>query len=132
MANLPVIKRFSVEDYPGETSWIGTLFYPLNLLLDTLYAALNNGITLQQNAMAQIKTVPVSGTTPVVSFPYQFSPSTPIGMLVINVVQTNSPAVALRSAVGCTWTLTSGLLTVGVQGLATGQSYNVTFYVIGG
>lgn len=132
MANLPVIKRFLVDDFPGEQSWIGNLFYPLNLLLNTIYSALSNGLTLAQNSLAQIKTLPVSGNNPVVSFPYAFSPATPIGILVLNVSQTNSPLVPLTTAVGCTWTYVSGILAVTVQGLQAGQTYNVTFYVVGG
>jgi hypothetical protein len=132
MASLPVIKRFLTEDFPTQSSWIGGLFYPLNLLLNTIYSALSNGITLAQNVQAQVKTLSVSGSSPTVSFPYQFAPASPIGISVINAAQTNSPAVALSGAVGCTWTLNSGVLTVAVQGLNPGGVYNITFVVWGG
>lgn len=132
MAQLPVIKRFLTEDFPDQKSWIGGLFYPLNLLLNTIYSALSNGITLSQNMQAQVKTVPVTGLNASVTFPYQYSPASPIGCSVINVVQTNSPAVTLRSAVGCLWTYSNGLVTATVQGLDLNSSYNVTFVVWGG
>lgn len=132
MGLLPQIRRFSLEDFPSETSWIGNLFLPLNQILTTLYSNLSNGLTLSQNLLGQVKAVPVSGTTGVVSFPYQFSPATPIGVLVINTVQTDTPIVAITTAIGCTWTYNSGVLTVTVQGLTTGHTYNVTFWVIGG
>ncbi len=132
MATLPIIRRFLTEDFPDQAAWIGKLFYPLNLLLNTIYSALSNGLTVQANMLAQVKTLPVTGNSPVVTFPYQFAPATPIGILVLNVSQTNTPAVALTAAVGCTWTLTSGLLTVTLQGLSKGQTYNVTLQVVGG
>ncbi len=132
MAQLPAIKRFATEDFPEQTSWIGKLFYPLNLLLQTNYSALANGITLKDNCMAQLATLPVTGASPTTSFPYKYSPQMPIGVVVANVIQTNVPAVALTSAVGCLWTITSGIVTVTVQGLDSGSTYNVTFITWGG
>ncbi len=132
MAKLPIIKRLASEDFPTQLSWIGTLLYPVNLILTSLYQALNNGITLADNAYAQVVTVPVSGASPSVSFPYKFSPLTPIGMVIANVVQTNSPAVTLTVAVGCLWTQNTGVLTATIQGLDSGSTYNITFVVFGG
>lgn len=132
MATLPVIKRFLTEDFPSQASWIGVLFYPLNLLLNTIYSALNNGITLSQNVQAQVATLPVSGASPSVSVPYKYSPTTPLGVTVVNVVQTSTPAVALTAAVGCAWSLNNGIMTMTVQGLNSTSTYNVTFVVWGG
>lgn len=132
MAQLPVIKRFLTEDFPEQASWIGTLFYPLNLLLNTIYANLNNGLTLSQNLQAQVATLPVTGASPTVSFTYKYSPSSPIGVSVINVVQTDTPVVAPTGAIGCTWSIANGIVTVVVQGLHSGSAYNITFAVWGG
>lgn len=132
MAQLPVIKRFLTEDFKDQAGWIGNLFYPLNLILNLLYSSLNNGITLAQNVQAQVSTLPVSGASPSVSFPYKYSPQIPIGVSVINVVQTNSPVVTLTAAVSCLWTITNGVITATLQGLDSGSAYNVTFIVWGG
>lgn len=131
MATLPTIRRFLTEDFPEQAAWIGGLFYPLNLLVNTIYSALNNGITLQQNMMTQLKTISVSGSSPSVSFPYQFSPSSPVGVSVINVVQTSSGTVPV-TAVSCTWSFSSGTVTVNVQGLSASATYNLSFIVWGG
>lgn len=132
MAQLPTIKRFLTEDFPKQAEWIGSLFYPLNLLLTTIYSNLNNGITLADNVKSQVATLPVIGSNPSVSFPYKFSPASPIGVSVINVVQTDIPAVAPTAAIGCTWTNSSGVVTATVQGLNSTSAYNVTFVVWGG
>lgn len=132
MATLPTIKRFLTEDFKDQASWIGNLFYPLNLLLNTIYANLNNGLTLSQNILSQVSTLPINGASPSVSFPYKYSPSSPIGVSVLNVVQTNSPAVALTVAVGCLWTIANGVVTARLQGLDSSSTYNVTFVVWGG
>lgn len=132
MAQLPVIKRFSTEDFPGQKDWIGTLFYPLNLILTTLYSALNNGLTISQNLQAQTVALSVAGSSPSVSFPYKYSPAIPLGVSVVSVVQTNTPAVNLTAAVGCLWTYSSGVVTVTCQGLDASSTYNVTFVVWGG
>lgn len=131
MSQLPTIKRFLTEDFPEQASWISKLFYPLNLLLNTIYANFNNGLTLAQNIQSQVAVLPVTGASPSVSFSYKYSPTTPIGVSVISVVQTNTPAVALTSAVGCLWTIANGVITATLQGLDSSSAYNVTFVVWG-
>lgn len=88
-------------------------------------------MTLTQNVMAQVKTLSVSGSSPSVSFPYSFSPNAPIGVSIINVVQTSTGSVT-PSAVSCTWTFSNGSVTISVQGLATSATYNLSFIVWGG
>ncbi len=126
MASLPVIKRFLTEDFPKQADWIGGLFYPLNQLLNTIYSALNNGVTLAQNVQAQVKTLLVSGASPVISFPYQFSPSSPLGVSII------ASTAVQKVALGCTWTFNAGTVTVTVQGLSPSTSSTITFVVWGG
>ncbi len=132
MGQLPVLKRFLTEDFKDQAGWINALLTPLNLLLVTVYSNLNNGLTLSQNVFSQVTTLSVSGASPSVSFPYKYSPKVPIGVSVINVVQTNSPAVALTAAVGCLFTSAAGVITATLQGLDSGSTYNVTFVAWGG
>lgn len=132
MGALPPFKRFSTEDYPEQAGWIGKLFTQLNLLITSLYSNLNNGLTLSQNVLSQVVTLPVDGAVPAVSFSYKYSPNSPIGMSVLNVVQTNVPAVVLTDAVGVSWAIDTGVITAAVQGLDAASQYNVTFVVWGG
>lgn len=134
MGALPTIKRFLTEDYPTQTAWIGALLYPLNLLLNTIYSNLNNGLTIGQNMLAQINTLSISGSSPSTTFLWKFSGGgAPIGISAVNVVQTNGAAVAISNAVSCSWSYNAGVITINnVTGLNAGNTYNVTFIVWGG
>lgn len=131
MALLPAIKRFLTEDFPEQKDWIGKLFYPLNLILTTLSSALSNGITLGENVFSQVTTQSVTGASPTVSFLYKFSPRIPIGVTIFSIVQSNTAAVVV-AATSCTWTISSGMIMVSVQGLDAAGVYNITFTVWGG
>src|ERR1019366_4765261 len=125
MGALPTIKRFLTEDFPKQADWIGTLLYPLNLLLTTIYSNLNNGLTLAQNSLAQINTLSVSGSSPSTTFLWKFS-SNPVGVLVIS-----ATGGLISGAVTCQWSYSAGIITITtVSGLVAGNNYNVTFYAI--
>ena len=134
MAQLPPIKRFLIDDFPSEASWIGTLLYPLNLLLNTIYANLNNGLTIQQNMQAQINTLSVTGANPTTSYQWKFSSiGAPLGVTIVNSVQTNSPITPIVNAVTCQWSYSAGTVTISnVTGLTNSNTYNVTFITWGG
>ena len=57
MATLPPIKRFIADDFAGITTFPAftqKLFYPLNLFLNSVYTALNSGLTIQQNMLGLV------------------------------------------------------------------------------
>lgn len=60
MAKIPTLRRFSVEDFKGEGTWIGKLFDPLNQFLTTVTSALTNQLTHSQNMDAQIVSLNIS------------------------------------------------------------------------
>jgi hypothetical protein len=129
MAALPTIKRFDLSDYPTQASWISNLLYPLNLLLTTIYAALNNGITFGQNMLGQINTLSVKASAPTTTFLYKFSGQGAPQAVFVGNVQGGTPS----GAVTCTWSYNSGTITItNVTGLGTSGTYNITFVVIGG
>lgn len=130
MGSLPPIKRFLADDYPKEEqSWINTLLYPLNLLLNTIYSNLNNGLTIGQNMQAQLNTLPVTGASPTTSYQWKFSTAgAPAAVLIGNVVQTNGTSQPITQAVTCSWSYNAGIVSINnVTGLTKGNSYNVTF-----
>lgn len=134
MGLLPTIKRFVVDDFPDQASWIGTLLYPLNLLLNTIYSNLNNGITIAQNMVAQVATLPITGSSPTTSIQWKFSTiSAPIGITVVNVVQTAGSGSVILGAVSCQWSYNAGTISISnITGLNSANSYNITFIVWGG
>lgn len=62
MALLPPTKRLVPEDYPTQMSWIEQLLQPLNQFLESTVAALNRGLTLNQNLDAQVLDITVTTT----------------------------------------------------------------------
>ena len=132
MAKLPPLKRFDEKDYPDLSKSVGKFFYQLNLILIGLVNALMENLTLADNMLAQVSTVPVSGSDPVVSFPYKKSSVAPIGVSVINVVQAAGVLVVLTAAVDCSWQFFNGNIRATVRGLDSATNYNVTFVVWGG
>ena len=132
MGALPTIKRFLTEDYPTESSWIGTLLYQLNLLLNTIYTNLNNGITIQNNMLGMIKTLPITGLSPTTQFNWTFSTS-PIGVFVSQCLQSDGTPAVITSAVTCAWSYSAGIISINnVTGLNSAHTYNCTFIVFGG
>lgn len=134
MGALPTIKRFLAEDFPSESSWISTLLYPLNLLLNTLYSNLNNGLTFQQNILSQVKTLSIIGSAPTTTFNWGFqNVQAPIGLIVLQCLQTDAPAAVITAAVSVSWSYSAGVISIdNVAGLNSSHTYSVTFLVIGG
>lgn len=133
MGQLPTIKRFLSEDFPTEASWIGTLLFPLNLLLNTIYANLNNGLTISQNMLAQVKTLSVSGSSPTTTFNWNYPNAQPIGITLVQCLQTDSPAKVITAATSVAWSYAGGVITINnVAGLSSGHTYSCTFIVWGG
>lgn len=133
MGTLPAIKRFLVDDFPDQANWIGTLLYPLNLLLNTIYANLNNGLTIAQNMQAQVATLPITGASPSTTIQWKFSGvGAPIGVQVVNIVLATGSSSANLGAVSCQWNYSAGVITISnITGLNSSNSYNVTFIVWG-
>lgn len=132
MGQLPTFRRFLAEDYSSQSAWIGPLLYGLNLILNTLYSNLNNGLTLAQNHLAQIKTISVTGLTPTTSFSWNFK-SNPVGVSVVSTVQTDGTPAPVTLAVTCDWSYAAGVVSINnVTGLNTAHTYSITFIIWGG
>lgn len=125
---LPPIKRFLMEDFQTEASWIGRLIIPLNTFMTIMTNGLDNGMTISENMLAQIKTISVSGATSQTSFlwPFQIKP---IGCHVI--ACTKADGTPFQNP-GVTFTFSQGLVQVTLTGLSPTDNYFVTFHVIGG
>lgn len=134
MGTLPAIKRFLVDDFPEQASWIGALLYPLNLLLNTIYSNLNNGLTIAQNIQAQLTTLPIVGSSPSTSFSWKFpTVGAPAGISVINTALVSGSGSTVLGAVSCQWSYSAGVVTISsITGLNSANSYNITFIVWGG
>lgn len=147
MAQLPPIKRFIQDDYAGLTAipaFAGKLFYPLNLFLNAVYSALNNGLTLNSNTIGIVATqtsISTSSTgtaSTTVNWPYLQSP--PGGVVVMNCsLAGTSSTYPLIS-----WSYAGGVVTISMQfvtvsagalvqsGASNPNFYSITFWVSGG
>jgi|ERR1019366_4289642 hypothetical protein len=129
MGALPTIKKFLTDDFPGQASWIGNLLYPLNLLLNTVYSNLNNGLTFSQNLLGQVNSLSVTGANPTTTFNYKFSGQGSPAAVWIGAI---SGSPALTAAVSISWSYSAGTVSVTVQGLPKSGTYNITFLTSGG
>lgn len=144
MASLPPVRNFIQDDYSGITtipSFAGKLFYPLNLFLNAVYRALNNGLTLTANTIGLVSTqtsITSSSTgvaTTTINWPYPQTPPTGLAVLscYIGTAATTYPAIS--------WSYRSGVITINMQffkvsGSAlvtdTAKTYSLTFWSSGG
>ena len=125
---LPPIHKLLTQDFLDQGSWIGRLFSALNNFFSSIKSALDNGLTLTDNNLCQIRTVTVNGSSPQVSFGYPYQ-SKPIGCLVINC--TDSTGVP-QTIPQISWNYSLNASTIKLIGLTAGTSYLITFYIIGG
>jgi hypothetical protein len=68
MAKLPVLSKLRVEDFPGAPNWVSPMFAVLNKFMDTVYTALSQGITLEDNLKSQVYTGTFKSTDMPISF----------------------------------------------------------------
>ena len=129
---LPPIKRFLTEDFPTERSWIDRFFGSMNLFLTSMSNGLNNGLTIQENQLAQIKQITISGASPTAKIQWRFA-GKPIGVTIIAISKSDGSPSLITSAVTCDWSFSQGFVLINnATGLNPTVSYLVTFYVIGG
>lgn len=82
MAKLPLTYKLILEDFPKEVrNWAGKLLYPINTFFESVYAALNKGLTFTDNFDAQLKHITVDGNYPI-SFEYTTSVR-PMGIICV-------------------------------------------------
>lgn len=61
---LPSIKRLVQEEIDTKTGWLPKLLSPLNSFLESVYQALNKGLTVKDNLDGEVKDIELDGTYP--------------------------------------------------------------------
>ena len=64
MAKLPTAKKILSESFP-QLPWLPELIRPLNSFIESVTAALNQGLTFNENLDALVRNVTLDGTWPV-------------------------------------------------------------------
>ncbi len=133
MSSPPKSFAFSKEDFPEQAGWIDRLLRPLNGFIGSTAAALNRGLTLDENIQGQIQELIITTVDPVTdSFPAYFS-----------VKSANKPRIVILGAAEamddaqhifssppvCTWGFASdGQVRIShVTGLSPGIRYKLRF-----
>ena len=102
MSLLPPINRLILEDFPAEPrKWLGKLIQPVNQFFESIYSALNKGLTIADNFAGEVKTVELDGT-----FPLKLTwsqKSKPVAVLVGDVYRSDGSAVSLTYGVFVKW-----------------------------
>jgi hypothetical protein len=149
MAKLPVVKQLQTQDFASQTSWISPLIYSINLVFGAVYAALNKGITINDNCLAQINSVSITtaasayyaagptkyataGPGSVISWTWNYS-SRPVGVSLIQITDTSSTPVPVLNAVTVDFSYSGGTVIINaISGLNASKSYSATFITWGG
>lgn len=142
MSNLPPIKRLAQEDYHDQP-WIGRLLGPLNQFLQSIYAAFNNGFTMNENMIAQVKTLTIAGAVPnlangkyVTQWNWPFPATRPVGLWIGNITDISAAPIVkavIVLPVSVAWTYGAGVIYIqNIAGLDITRTYSATFFVSGG
>lgn len=128
MAQLPKIRRFLKEDFADQSDWIGKLFMPLNQFLDSVYRALNRGITINENIAGQIRVnLTVTQGRPV-RFSYS-APGRPAIVLLGALTPINNAQMPTEHPF-VDWIFDSGTIVIrSISGLEAGKSYNANILI---
>lgn len=129
MAKLPPISRLVTEDFADQKSWIGKLLQPVNQFMESVFAALNQGLTIKDNTTGDILTAELDGTLPLkLSWSGKSKPTV---VLVGDIYRSDGSTVTLTAAVGIKWSFNqSGQLQIDtVLGLPVAASASVKYKI---
>ncbi len=138
MASLPPIRRIFREDLgPDVPQWITRLLAPLNLVLDTVYQALDRNLDFDTNIRSQTREFSIvagaSAAANTYDFPVELGGRKPKGMWVVAVTRTDGTVETFTAAVYASWNWNSQANTVeisGITGLTNGVQYQIRVLAI--
>lgn len=102
MAKSPPTSRLVTEDFKDQADWIDKLLVPINTYFERNSAAMNKGLTIDDNFAGAIKTVELDGTFPV-RMAWTVA-ARPVSVLVGNVQRSDGSSFVLANAVQVQWT----------------------------
>jgi hypothetical protein len=132
---LPTYRRLTEQDLQDAPAgaWKTNLLYSINLFFQQLYTGLSNGLTPEQNDIAQVKTFSLIGSsTPsdnTATFTTNFN-YYPLGRDLINIQPTDGSSPIFTSAPYVSWNFANGRFNVlGISGLTDGVTYSITIRI---
>jgi hypothetical protein len=133
---MPTLKRLYTNDFPPEfQQLIEQLSYYINTNEDTLFQALTNNVSLNDNVYGQVVnlTVQVDATgKPISTTSFKSTVATSIlGMVVLNAVAA-SPNIYPTSGIFCSFTQSGTTITINhITGLPANTSFTLTLATFG-
>ena len=125
-------RRFSLEEFPEQQSWIGPLITALNTMIQELFSGFNNNITVADNLYQEIKEIKFTvdaGTYPI-KFKTKFN-KLPAGLTVIHCRDTAGGTASNTPWVN--WSFNDGQITItNITNLTTTKTYICRILVIYG
>lgn len=125
-------RRLTVEEFPEQQSWIGSLLSPLNQTNQELFSGLANNVTVSENLYQEIKELKF--TLDAATYPIRFKTKfnkNPIGLQTIYCkdaiggTASNTPWIS--------WSFADGQLTISnITNLTTSQTYTLRLHLIYG
>lgn len=137
MAALPPVRRIFREDLGTDVpDWITRLLAPLNLVLQSLYTALNHTLTFEENIQCQIKEFTLAAGAAATDNVFNFAltlPKRPTGLWLVAALRTDGVVETFTTPPYPSWTWDSGAGGInisGITGLTNGQTYLLRVIVI--
>ncbi len=136
MAALPPIRRIIKEELgPDVPEWVGRLLSTLNLVLQSLYTALNHGLTFADNMQVQEKefTIVAGATATDNTFNFLLTlPVKPTGLWLVAALRQDGTAESFTTPVFPSWTWNSQANTIvisSITGLTNTKAYTIRVIV---
>jgi hypothetical protein len=117
-------KKIILEDFePEQRKWLPKLISPLNQFMESVYSALQKGLTISENLRAEVykRTLPAGSSTQSLAWNLNQQPT---AVLLGQITDTagNIPV----SQVGIMWTFRDNSITITYDGLDSNTSYRTT------
>ncbi len=125
-------RKFSIEGFGEQSSWIGKLFTPLNAFIAQVYSGFQNNLTVSDNLYQEIKTVKFVNETS--SFPIKFATKfNKYPELVVLGHCTDSTGAFTTVYPLMKWTFADGVISISsISNLTTSANYTLKLLVIYG
>lgn len=124
--------KLTVEAFPKQADWIGKLLSNLNQFIGEVVSGFNNGLSIEDNLMQEIKEVKFINSSS--NFPLKFSTKftkLPKGVSIIYCYNQTSGAMESITSLPI-WTYSNGQLSISsITGLSgSGSTYIIRVHVI--
>jgi len=125
--------KLTLEDFKEQREWIGPLFSILNGFTGDLVAALNNGLTVEDNLRQEIKEIKFKNSSS--DYPVKFKAKfnlNPKGMYPIYFYNNTLSAYSTQTP-WVEWSYSDGLISISnVSGLTADSQYTIRLLVVYG